>query len=69
MKQKSSKMLKLYLAIDCEWSEWVSGRCSETCGDGIQTNTRTKTVKEEHGGVCPGEATETNPCNQKDCPG
>ena len=47
MKQKSSKMLKLYLAIDCEWSEWVSGRCSETCGDGIQTNTRKKTVTRE----------------------
>ena len=35
----------------------------------MRTNTRTKNVEEEHGGVCVGEATITESCNTDECPG
>ena len=45
------------------------GNCSEDCGGGMRTNTRTKNVEEAHGGVCVGEATITESCNTDECPG
>ena len=57
------------LAIHCEWDQWLVGECSETCGTGTRTNTRTKLVVEEHGGTCTGEPYEIEECNTQECPG
>lgn len=55
--------------IDCEvspWTEWST--CSETCGGGEQTRTRTVDVPAQFGGrVCP-PLSETRECNDFDCP-
>ena len=56
-------------AINCEWGQWIIGNCSKTCGNGTKTNKRTKIVKEEHGGTCTGEHTESEECNTQECPG
>ena len=56
-------------AIHCEWHEWVIGTCSEECGTGTRTNTRTKKVVEKNGGTCTGQPTETETCKLKECPG
>ena len=56
-------------AIHCEWDEWVNGDCSKTCGTGTRTNTRNKSVVEEHGGTCSGEPIEFEECNTQECPG
>ena len=55
--------------MDCEWSDWEMGGCSVTCGEGTRTNTRTKKVDEANGGVCIGEPTAEENCNDQDCPG
>ena len=57
----------MYL-VDCVWNDWVLGECSEACGPGTQTNTRTKLTVEDHGGVCEGEETMQEECNVQDCP-
>lgn len=54
--------------VHCVWNNWVEGECSEPCGDGTQTNTRTKKVKEDHGGKCSGPSKETVACKIKECP-
>ncbi|XP_063690486.1 uncharacterized protein LOC134823063 [Bolinopsis microptera] len=48
-----------------EWSD-----CSQECGTGTQTRTRTCTnPAPTHGGAdCPGDSTETKSCNTQDCP-
>ena len=55
--------------LDCEWSEWQIGECSETCGGGTKLSSRTKTVEEKYGGNCDGESTMEDSCNSEDCPG
>ena len=55
--------------MDCEWSDWQIGQCSVTCGRGNRTNTRSKLLKEKNGGVCTGEATAQEVCNNPGCPG
>ena len=40
-----------------------------TCGSGVLTKTRNKTVPESHGGACSGEPTATEACNLISCPG
>ena len=54
--------------INCQWGGWTEGECSQTCGTGNRTNTRTKLVVEEHGGTCTGNATEVVECNTNECP-
>ena len=34
---KKSLLTKTHLAIDCQWGEWDTGKCSADCGDGIRT--------------------------------
>ena len=55
--------------VHCKWSDWEEGECSKECGEGTQTNTRTKLVEEAHGGTCSGETTEVVECMVKECPG
>ena len=49
-----------------EWSE-----CSAECGEGTQTRIRTCTnPAPANGGLdCVGEASQTRPCKERDCPG
>ena len=54
---------------DCVWSGWQIGECSETCDEGIRTNTRVKIVEEKRNGTCQGIATVQERCNLKKCPG
>ena len=58
-----------FAAVHCEWGEWVSGACSESCGDGIITKTRIKKVNESDGGECSGNHTDFLPCKGNECPG
>ena len=58
-----------FAAVHCEWGEWVTGACSESCGDGIITKTRIKKVKESDGGKCSGNHTDFLPCKGHKCPG
>ena len=62
-------MQQFYISVDCEWDEWIVGKCSATCGGGTRTNTRTKTVAEMYGGKCEGTTTTTESCNTDACPG
>ena len=56
--------------IDCQvsnWSKWSS--CSESCGPGTQTRTRTVVTKPQYEGkACPPQLTETSGCIVKPCP-
>ena len=61
-------LIIMILAIHCEWDEWTLGECSDSCGTGTRTNTRTKTVVEANGGTCTGQPTEIEPCNTHPCP-
>ena len=56
-------------AVDCEWNDWVLGDCSQSCGGGTRTDTRTKNVTEEHGGECDQIAEMEESCNVQECPG
>ena len=56
--------------VDCQWDLWQTGDCSKSCGGGTRTNIRSKIVEEENGGVCIGNATITESCNEDVfCPG
>merc|ERR1712080_222984 len=54
--------------IHCEWNDWVIGECSDSCGTGTRTNTRTKSVVEANGGTCTGQPSEVEECNTHPCP-
>ena len=58
--------------MDGVWSDYDEwGECSETCGTGSQTRSRTCTnPAPAHGGdECVGEETESQDCNTDPCPG
>ena len=57
--------------VDCEWGEFGEwGGCSQTCGEGIQTRTRSVKRFAKFGGIlCTGYSTESKPCNLQKCPG
>ena len=57
--------------VDGNWGEWTEfGDCSEECGDGIQTRTRTCTNPEPlYGGKsCEGDAFKDQACKLIECP-
>jgi Spondin-like TSP1 domain/PAN domain/Thrombospondin type 1 domain len=54
--------------IDCEvsgWSNWSA--CTQPCGEGSQTRTRTITKSAEHGGATCPPLYETRTCNNGEC--
>lgn len=54
---------------DCEFSEWVEGPCSTTCGGGHVERTRHITVEPVGGGMaCYGALKEDQPCGTQACP-
>ena len=55
--------------VNCQWSSWTVGSCSQTCGGGALTKTRSKTIEEANGGTCQGQPSETEICNPQNCPG
>ena len=72
LKGKSISLLFQYICclVHCEWNDWVIGECSETCGGGSRTNTRTQKTAAEFGGdECDGPTSSTESCNVEECPG
>ena len=60
----------MYNSVDCEWGQFEIGECSQTCGGGMRTNTRSHIVTAEHGGVeCLGPDAVNETCNIQECPG
>ena len=60
----------LFIAVNCEWNDWIHGTCSKSCGGGTRYNTRNERVSEAHGGKpCEGDATIAEPCEIQKCPG
>ena len=57
------------IEVNCEWSSWNVGSCTQTCGGGALTKTRSKAVEEANGGTCHGQPFETEICNPQNCPG
>ena len=55
------------ILVDCTWNQWVLGTCSASCGIGTRTDTRTKSVDEESGGICIGESSRVEVCNAGTC--
>jgi hypothetical protein len=56
--------------VDCVWGEWIGWpECSEECGTGERTRSRTEDVKAAFGGEsCVGDSSETEACNEHPCP-
>ena len=60
----------MYNSVDCEWGQFEIGECSQTCGGGMRTNTRSRIVIAEHGGAeCLGLNAVEESCNNQECPG
>jgi hypothetical protein len=58
-----------YCPEDCIQSGWGSyGTCSESCGSGSQTRSRTVVRKSKYGGEVCGDDTSSRPCNSQHCP-
>ena len=56
--------------VHCEWGEWIIGECSEECGEGTRTNTRTLKVPSDYGGKeCDGPSSFEETCTLHDCSG
>ena len=53
--------------MDCTWNTWILGTCSASCGIGARTDTRTKSVDEEFGGICIGESSRVEVCSAGAC--
>jgi hypothetical protein len=53
---------------DCVWAAYGAwSSCSVTCGMGTQTRVRTVQTAEACGGLCPGDAMESQMCTQPAC--
>ena len=55
----------LIIIVNCGWNAWeLTSDCSVTCGEGTQTQKRTKSVEEAAGGNCSGISQRTIRCNK-----
>lgn len=55
--------------VDCHWHPWSEwGGCSKTCGGGVKTQSRTKTLAMFGGNECDGNETKQLECAAEDCP-
>ena len=62
--------LKL-IPVDGSWTSWASwASCSETCGGGVQSRTRScSNPAPQYGGAnCVGMSSSTQQCNTQNCP-
>merc|ERR1712020_655065 len=55
--------------VDCQWTPWNYGSCSEPCGTGRRNRTRTISETQKFGGTCTGKSRELEYCNTNPCPG
>ncbi|EDO26284.1 predicted protein, partial [Nematostella vectensis] len=56
--------------VNGTWSPWTGWQsCSATCGDGVQSRTRTCNFPQDAnpGSMCEGDDTEQKPCKIKRC--
>ena len=59
------------IIVNCVWSNWTEGVCSEICGvPGKRVDTRAKIVEEKDGGTCDcNQSSIQLACNKnKTCP-
>ena len=54
--------------VQCEWSPWINGTCSKTCGGGTLSRFRFK-IQKEVGTSCTGQPMSKEECNKDECPG
>ena len=75
IRKKKEISLNIYInqnlfSVDCRWSNWILGKCSVSCGDGVRENLRFKEQEELFGGApCEGVASQTEACINRICPG
>ncbi|CAJ1370240.1 unnamed protein product [Effrenium voratum] len=54
--------------LDCTWSDWSHlSLCSQTCGGGVMTRTRSPNSEMYGGKACIGHELESVPCNTQGC--
>ena len=59
-----------YPAVDGSWAAWSAWTsCSATCDWGTRERRRSCTPPQQGGQPCEGEATQTEDCRAKNCPG
>ena len=67
----SMYVIFLILPVNGAWADWGSwGSCSQTCGGGTQSRTRTCTnpAPVGSGSSCSGDSTSSQSCNTQNCP-
>ena len=74
--EKLSLRCKMYFTlfdlnlVDCEWSNWIIGQCSKSCGAGFRRRTRSPKIESQNGGKdCDGRSTVFENCYLSECPG
>ena len=63
---KSCQFEIRYDAIECDWSDWEIGSCSQPCGGGQQTKTRSLRNNDQNTKNC-GPTYLIEPCNMQNC--
>ena len=65
----SSRRRRSCSPVNCRVSDWSTwSTCTQSCGLGLTTRTRTKTTTEYCGGSCYYRLIETKICNTQCCP-
>lgn len=65
---RCAKVQKFFPAVNCEVSEWGAWTdCTEACGGGEQTHSRTVTKTAAYGGAACPALTEKRECNTQSC--
>ena len=59
----------LILFSETKWGEWNCQECSNSCGGGARVCTRECENGEAGDPGCEGSSTESESCNEQDCPG